>query len=116
MRCFCLVTTLVLVGSLAGCSHQHICDPTCCPKCCEAHATTAQSEVRDGLSAAQWAAKAEGAAHWTRQEVILKLASFGPSSLWLGQTKRVAGGARAGRGRGADGARDALSYHGPPWV
>ena len=89
MRCFCLVTTLVLVGSLAGCSHQHICDPTCCPKCCEAQATTAQSEVRDGLSAAQWAAKAEGADHWTRQEVILKLASFGPSSLcyatdWMG--------------------------------
>ena len=89
MRCFYLVTAVALVTSLTGCSLQHTCSPTCCPLCCEVQGTNPQNEVRDGLSAAQWAARVKGADTWAQQEIILKLASFGPSSLcyameWMG--------------------------------
>lgn len=97
MRRFCLVTTLALMVSLVGCSHQqdHVCGPTCCERCCEAQAgTAAEAATQGGMSAAEWAAKAEGADAWTRQEVIVNLAAFGPSSLcfatdWMGSEDPV---------------------------
>ena len=76
------LTTLLLVVSLAGCSHQgnHQCGPDCCPNCCDAQ-VGATVRLREGLSAAQWAEKVEDSDAWTRQEAVLHLAAFGRSSL-----------------------------------
>ena len=81
MRSFWL-TTLLLVVSLVGCSHQgtHDCGPSCCSACCDAQDSTA-APLREGLSAAQWAERMDGSDAWTRQEVVLQLAAFGPTSL-----------------------------------
>lgn len=82
MRILTLITTFAFLMTLAGCAHQedHVCGPTCCAACCE-HFSGGDPVVREGMTAEQWAARAEGADAWTRQEIIVNLAAMGPSTL-----------------------------------
>ena len=81
MRFLTLITMFAFLFTLAGCAHhgEHVCGPTCCAACCDSFAGNAPE--RDGQTAAQWAARANGADAWTRQEVIVNLAAMGPSTL-----------------------------------